>query len=57
MPKRNDERLHIRLPADLLDDLEEAVDLDEDADTTSEYVRAQLRAGIRITRAQHASHA
>lgn len=54
MGKRKDERLHIRIPADLLEDLGEAVDLDDDADTTSEYVRAQLRAGIRITRAQHA---
>jgi len=54
MGKRKDERLHIRIPADLLEDLGEAVDLDENADSLSEYVRAQLRAGTRITKQKHA---
>lgn len=54
MGKPKDEKLRVRVSSDLLDDVEEAADLDEDADTTSEYVRAQLRAGTRITRAQHA---
>jgi len=44
----HDDTLKIRLPAELKEELRDAADADRDTATLTEWVRRELRAGLRI---------
>jgi len=54
MEDSKDETLKVRLPAGLKEDLRDVADRDADTQCLSEWVRRELRAGLRIAQKENA---